>query len=431
MLFIDPNNTGKITEANQVIFTDWDPTAKNDMQALEDVFDTNHDGKLDAGDAAFSQFKLMVTNADGTTTVETLAQAGITSIDLNANSVNQSFTDGSSIDGETTFTKSDGTTGTAATVTFATDANGYAVKTTTTHNADGSTTIDNAALNADGSLANETISTTSADGLSRTISYDDAGNGIIDHVQTDVTVDNADGSTTETLSNRNGAGVFENQTITTTSADGNRAHGFDGRWRLRSDASVADARQCRRLDDDHRHRGECQRLAARPGGDGALGQRPCQDDRDGFDRNGVFDTVSSDVTVVNGDGSRTETVTDRSANGNLLDQTVTVIGADGRSRNVQADTTGDGPIDHTETIVVASGSVDTASDFNADGSLKDQTVTTTSADGLTKTVQTDSDGRWGLRPHERRRHGEERRRLLDHDGHRDQCGRRAARPDRA
>jgi hypothetical protein len=111
------------------------------MQALEDVFDTNHDGKLDAGDAAFSQFKLMVTNADGTTSVETLAQAGITSIDLNANSVNQSFTDGSSIDGETTFTKSDGTTGTAATVTFATDANGYAVKTTTTHNADGSTTI--------------------------------------------------------------------------------------------------------------------------------------------------------------------------------------------------------------------------------------------------------------------------------------------------
>ena len=220
VLFIDPNNTGKITEANQVIFTDWDPTAKNDMQALEDVFDTNHDGKLDAGDAAFSQFKLMVTNADGTTSVETLAQAGITSIDLNANSVNQSFTDGSSIDGETTFTKSDGTTGTAATVTFAADANGYAVKTTTTHNADGSTTIDNAALNADGSLANETISTTSADGLSRTISYDDAGNGIIDHVQSDVTVDNADGSTTETLSNRNGAGVLENQTITTTSADG-------------------------------------------------------------------------------------------------------------------------------------------------------------------------------------------------------------------
>ena len=80
----------------------------------KDVFDTNHDGKLDAGDADFAQFKLMVTNADGTTSVETLAQAGMTSIDLTANSVAQNFADGSSIDGETTFTKANGSTGTAA-----------------------------------------------------------------------------------------------------------------------------------------------------------------------------------------------------------------------------------------------------------------------------------------------------------------------------
>ncbi len=37
------------------------------MQALRDVFDTNQDGKLDAGDAHLSDFKVMVTNADGTT----------------------------------------------------------------------------------------------------------------------------------------------------------------------------------------------------------------------------------------------------------------------------------------------------------------------------------------------------------------------------
>ncbi|MBI5013280.1 MAG: hypothetical protein HZC06_11425 [Methylocystis sp.] len=35
------------------------------MQALRDVFDTNHDGKLSASDAKFSQFKLIVSNADG------------------------------------------------------------------------------------------------------------------------------------------------------------------------------------------------------------------------------------------------------------------------------------------------------------------------------------------------------------------------------
>lgn len=51
--------------------------------------------------------------------------------------------------GETTFTTTSGTTGTAATVTFAVDPNGFAVQSTTTVNADGSTTIDNKAFNAD------------------------------------------------------------------------------------------------------------------------------------------------------------------------------------------------------------------------------------------------------------------------------------------
>ena len=50
------------------------------MAALRDVFDTNHDDKLDAGDAGSASFKLMVTNADGTTSVEAFTQAGITSI---------------------------------------------------------------------------------------------------------------------------------------------------------------------------------------------------------------------------------------------------------------------------------------------------------------------------------------------------------------
>ena len=54
-------------------------------------------------------------------------------------------------------------------MTFAYDSNGYVVETTATLNADGSTTIDNKALNSDGSLANETISTTSADGKTMTI----------------------------------------------------------------------------------------------------------------------------------------------------------------------------------------------------------------------------------------------------------------------
>jgi trimeric autotransporter adhesin len=125
----DTTGQGQLTQANQIIFTDWDPSATSDMQALEDVFDTNHDGSLDAGDADFNDFFVMVTNANRTQTAYSLAQLGITSINLNANATNIALPDGSSIDGETTFTMTNSstsvtTTNTAATVSFATDANG-------------------------------------------------------------------------------------------------------------------------------------------------------------------------------------------------------------------------------------------------------------------------------------------------------------------
>ncbi len=117
VLVYDPGG-GAVTQANQVEFTLWDPAAKTDMQALEDVFDTNHDGVLNASDADWSDFYVMVTNANGTTTLETMAQAGVTSINLQANSYKQVFTDGSSIDGETTFTRANGTVGTAGTASL-------------------------------------------------------------------------------------------------------------------------------------------------------------------------------------------------------------------------------------------------------------------------------------------------------------------------
>lgn len=83
LLAYDANNDGKIDQQNEIDFTQWDPTATSDMQALRDVFDTNHNGKLEAGDANFSRFKLIVSNPDGTQTLQTLAQAGIASIGPN------------------------------------------------------------------------------------------------------------------------------------------------------------------------------------------------------------------------------------------------------------------------------------------------------------------------------------------------------------
>jgi hypothetical protein len=126
VLFYDPTGTGQLTQANQIIFTDWDPTAHSDMQALLDVFDTNHDGALDAGDANFADFYVMETNADGTQTAVSLASLGITSIDLNQNATHVTLPDGSAITGETTYTTSAGT-GTAATVRLAADPIGAPV----------------------------------------------------------------------------------------------------------------------------------------------------------------------------------------------------------------------------------------------------------------------------------------------------------------
>ena len=226
-------------------------------------------------------------------------------IDLTDNSVTQNFVDGSSIDGETTFTKTDGTTGTAASVTFAAEAGGTVLETPlVTVNPDGSTTIDDATVNPDGSLASETISTTSADGLTKTIAFDDAGNGIIDRRQTDDTVVGADGSKTETVSDTNGANVLEDSTTTTTSADG-------------SLVTIT-----RDLD-----------------GSGIIGQ--------------------SETRQTAADGSITDTLTDLAADGSSIDQTLTTFSADGLSKFTQVDVDGDGSFDRAvddETVVAADGS---------------------------------------------------------------------------
>ena len=84
---------------------------RTDIEALRNVFDTNHNGKLDAGDADWSLFKVLVTNPDGTTTLKTLAELGITSINLITNNQEVILSDGSKIAGKTTFDKSDGAPG--------------------------------------------------------------------------------------------------------------------------------------------------------------------------------------------------------------------------------------------------------------------------------------------------------------------------------
>ncbi|MDU6239613.1 MAG: hypothetical protein E6614_11710, partial [Bradyrhizobium sp.] len=360
VLMYDAAGNSAIDDPKAFEFTRWDPTAATDMQALADVFDTNHNGKLDAGDAGWDKFKVLVTNADGTTTLETLGQLGITAINLTSDTKTQTLADGSVISGQTTFTRADGSTGTAADVSFAYDANGHAAQTVTTHNADGSTTIDTTLLNADGSRAGESISTISADGRGHTLRRDTTGSGIFDSVQSDVTVVNADGSRTETLSDFNAAGVLRDRTVTTTSADGHSqtiARDLDGNgFAEQSEIHVtaADGATIVTTSDLVPNGAVRDRTVLTTSADG-LGKRTDVDHAG----SGTFDVSVTDVTVVAVDGGRTETITTLSANGTVASRSVKVTSADGRTKTTTSDLDGNGTTDLAQVaaiVVAADGS---------------------------------------------------------------------------
>ena len=100
------------------------------MAALRSRFDSNGDGKLNAADADFAKFKVMVTNADGSQTAKTLAQLNITEINLKTDATLISFADGSQVTGQTTFTMG-GVVKTAAAVTLVaeSEAEGHKLET--------------------------------------------------------------------------------------------------------------------------------------------------------------------------------------------------------------------------------------------------------------------------------------------------------------
>ncbi|MBU3890840.1 DUF4214 domain-containing protein [Methylosinus sp. KRF6] len=401
VLAFDANNDGVINQKNEIVFTEWDPTATSDMQALLDVFDTNHNGKLDAGDAQFAQFKLVVTNADGSKTLQTLVQAGIASIDLKEDNYAQTFVDGSSIDGQTIFTRTNGATGIAASVSLVYDATGHALQTTTSTAPNGAVTVDNKAYAADGRLASETISVTSADGSSRTLSQDVDGDGVIDLVQSQQTVVNGDGSKTVTLTDATAGGVNLDRIVTTTSADGRSttiqrdmdANGvFEQTETLVTEADGSKTNIVSNFGDDGTLISKSSYITSADG--------LTRTDRTDENGDNVWDTTSTDASVVNWDGSRTETVTVTNANGSLRASTTIQTSADGRTRTKLADIDGNGTIDLKTAEVVttnADGSYwTTTTERNGDDTLRNQAKTLLSADNLSKTTYVDvnGDGYW-------------------------------------
>jgi hypothetical protein len=117
---------GVIDQAKELIFTQWAPGTGSDMAALRQVFDTNHNGKLDAGDARWSEFRVWIDgNEDGISQpgeLKTLDQLGIASIDLDPTGSARMLSDGSIIQGVSAYTRTDGTTGVAGDVALVYDA---------------------------------------------------------------------------------------------------------------------------------------------------------------------------------------------------------------------------------------------------------------------------------------------------------------------
>src|SRR5262249_38953459 len=208
-------------------------------------------------------------------------------------------------------------------------------------NADGSSVTTQQDKNGDLSPRDQTVTTLSADGLSRTTQHDADGNGTFELTTTDVTAHNADGSVTQTVTDRSADSIVRGQTVTLRCADGV--------------------------------------------------SRTIQVDANG---DGHLDQVETIALQAN--GSVVDTVSDLAPNGTLKDRTIATTSADGRTRTSQLDVDGDSVIDLTRVQSVAGGaggsSVTTTTEYNGNGTLRDRTVVTVSADGLSKTTQKDTTG---------------------------------------
>ena len=392
MLVIDVDGDGKISDASEFVFTEWDKSATGDLEAVRNVFDSNGNGKLDAGDARWSEFKVMV---DGE--LVSLDSLGITSIDLTPSGSGRNFSDGSAILGTTTFTRKDGSTGTVGDAVLAVDGNGYLIRQSTTANPDGSTSQDILGYRPDGRFAFRNLITRSADGQSTLTRYDDDGNGTFDRSQRIDLATDTGGGRRRTVSNFNADGSLRDRTTTVTAAGGGAVTTVidqDG-------DGIADQSETFTTNADRSTATVTKALAA----DGTvLREIKVAASADGLSKStssdengdGRYDTVVSDVTAINADGSRTRTVETRNADGTLRDRSTTTTSGDGRSRGILSDFNGDGVTDVREEVRISSGegsstTTDIAT-YSAKGALLGRQETTTSADGKTTVTRSDLDG---------------------------------------
>ena len=191
-------------------------------------------------------------------------------------------------------------------------------------------------------LKEQALVTTSGNGLTKTTQWDLTGSGTYTQHETEATTLNTDGSTTTTIS-RYILNVLASRETTTTSANG-------------------------LLTTENR-------------------------DDDG---NGSIDQSRTTGTVINADGTETQTVISTKAGGILLSQSMSTLSADGRTVTASEDTDGINGIDRVRTdsvVTLADGStVDTERTTDLSGKLKSLETTTTSGDDRIVTSNRDADG---------------------------------------
>ncbi|MDX0958936.1 hypothetical protein GYB71_14555 [Sinorhizobium medicae] len=392
MLVLDIGGDGKISDASEFVFTEWDKSATGDLEAVRNVFDTNGNGTLDAGDARWSEFKVLV---DGT--MVTLDSLGIASIDLTPRGSGQNFADGSAILGTTSYTRTDGSTGTVGDAALAVDGNGYLIRRSSETSADGSTTEDVFGYSPDGRLAFRNLITRSADGQSTFTQFDDDGNGTFDRSQRIEVTTDAGGNRHRVVSNFNADGSLRDRTTTTTGAGGRTVtttidQDGDGTadqseiFTTNADGSTTTV--TRALAPDGSLLGEVKVAGSADG----LSKTTSTDENG----DGGYDSVISDVTTINSEGERVRTVDTRNADGSLRDRSTTTTAADGRSRSIFSDFDGDGVTDERQEVRISAGedgstTTDIAA-YSSDDALLGREETTASADGKRTTTRSDLDG---------------------------------------
>ncbi|TPI52290.1 hypothetical protein FJ424_32800, partial [Mesorhizobium sp. B3-1-8] len=391
VLVLDADGDGKISRSSEFVFTEWDQTADSDLDALKSVFDTNHNGMLDAGDDRWSEFKIMVNGQ-----LVSLASLGIASIGLTATGSGQNFADGSAITGTATYTKTDGTIGAVGDAALASDADGYIIKSNTVTNGDGSKTTTLGGYDKDGTLAFQNRITVSADGLSTTTQFDDDGNGTYERSQTDVTTVTA-GVRQRVVSDFNTDGSLAERTTTTTSADKTTVttaldqDGDGASDQTQIFVKNADGSTTTTVSENSVNGTLLRKVVTTASADGLT--KTVQSDSTG---SGTYDLTTTETTVVAGDGTRTKTVAETSSGGTLIDRELTVISADGRMRTVSHDLDGDGTYETRDVSAITAGAggstVTTVSTYSSTNVLIGKAVATTSSDGLSKTISTDSNG---------------------------------------